>query len=174
MPSQRVEQQAACIHTHQLGHQPGVCQHSSGQHQQGLDVQQHKAGEHHMQSHWRGGESQAPARTLSQNQASLLEDLASRHQAVQELSTEGMLVEEDAARQQCCIQLGREDKTVRRSQQQPVVLPRQQPSEMYHLPQPTDDSSGPTQHDVRMLPLTSYQKPGETMAAVCKLSAVGP
>ncbi len=174
VPSQHVEQQAACIDTPQPGHQPGVYQHSGDQHQQGLDAQQHSAGEHHAQSRWRGGESQAPARRLSQSQASLLEGLASRHQAVHELATEGMQVEEHAARQQGCDLLGREDKRVRRSQQRPVVLPRQQPSEMYHLPQPTDDSSsGLAQHvsDVRMLPPTSYHKPGGTIAAVCKLSA---
>ena len=175
MPSQHVEQQAACIHTHQLGHHPGVCQQSSDQHQQGLDVQQRNAGQHHMQSHGRGNQSRAPARRLSQNPASLLEGPGSRHQAVRELSTEGMQGEEDAAEQQGCDQLAREGQTVRCAQQQPVVLPRQQPSEMYHLPQPTDDSSsGPAQHDVRVLPPSSYHKPGETMAAVCKLSAVGP
>ncbi len=167
MPSQHVEQQAACIHTHQLDYHPSVCQHSSDQHQQGLDVQQHNAGEHHMQSHGRGGKNRAPARRLSQSQAALLEGAAPRHQAVYELSLERMLVEEDAARQQGCDQL---DRTVRRAQQQPVVLPRQQPSEMYHLPQPTDDSSsGPAQHDVRVLPPSSYQKPGETIAAAHKL-----
>ncbi len=175
MPSQHVEQQAACTHTHQIGDHPGVRQHSSGQYQQGMDiVQQHNAGGHHMQSHWRGGESRAPARRLSQSQASVLEGAAPRHQAVQMLSSEGMQGEEDAARQQGCEQSGREDKTVRRSQQQPVVLLKQQPSEMYYLPQPSDDlSSGPAQQvsDAKLLPPTSYQKPGETIAAVCRLSA---
>ncbi|KAL0036839.1 hypothetical protein WJX77_001412 [Trebouxia sp. C0004] len=151
MPSQQTDQQAACTHTYQLGHQPGVYQHNSGQHQQGLDVQQHNAGEHHAQFHCLGGESQA----------SLLEGLGSRHQAVHELSTKRMLVEEHAARQQGCGQPGREDKTVQRAQQQPVVLPRQQPSEMYHLPQPTDDlSSGPAKHDM-MLPPNSCHKLGQ-------------
>ena len=172
MPSQRVEQQAACIPWHQLGHQSDGHQHSSDQHQQGLDVQQHNAGEHHAQSCWHGGENGAPVRRLLQSQASLLDGLASRHQAVHELSTEEMQLQDHAIRQQGCDQLGREDKTVRRSQQQPVVLPRQQPSEMYHLPQPTDhSSSGPAQHDVRMLPLTNEHKPGEPIGAACKLSA---
>ena len=175
MPSQHVEQPAACIHMHQIGHQPGVYQHSNDQHQQDLDVQQHNAGEHHAQSHWHCGESGAPARRLLQSQASLLEGPGSRHQAGHKLSTEGMQVEE-AARQHGCDWLGSEDKTMRRAQQQPVVLPRQQPSEMYHLPQPTDDStSGLAQHvsDVRMLPPTTHHEPGEKMAAVCKLCAVG-
>ena len=174
-PNQHAEQQAACLQSPQIGNQPGVCQHSSDQHQQGMDVQQHNAGEHHAQSHWRGGESEVPARRLSQSQASLLEGPGSRHQAVHKLSTEEMQGEEDAAWQQGCEQLGREDKVLRHAQQQPVALPRQQPSEMYHVPQPADDSSsGPAKHDVRMLPPTSYHKPGETIAAACKLSAVGP
>jgi len=173
MPCQRVEQQAACIHTHQLDYHPGVCQHSSDQHQQGLDVQQYNAGELRKQSHWHGGESRAPARRLSQSQAALLEGAAPRHQAVYEMSTEGMQGEGPATRQQGCDQVGWEGRTGRRSQQQPVVLPRQQPSEMYHLPQPTDDSSsGPAQHDVRVLPPTSYHKPGDTVAAAWKLSTV--
>ena len=125
---QHVQRQAADIHAYQ----PGLCQH-------GWDEQHHK--ETARENVWGQPET---------NLVGSQEEAAGPVQQP-EVSQEGaqaLGVQRQAVRQLSCQRTGAGNQAVQSSrQQQPVALPRQQSSEMYHTHQPGGSlSSPPAQH----------------------------